>query len=362
MKYSSGSYHTLIKELEDFKNKYYKIAATKGLLVCSLIGVLVVFSSVVLEGLFHFSSVGRGVLFFGSAVLLLWLFALKVGVPFLKMSSLMSRMSHKEAALLIGKQTDGLKDRLINVLELQLIENDQINLLVSAAIKQKVTEVGQFNFLSALSFKELKKYGIGFSLLLLSASFISVKYSSNVLPPMERIIDFNSSYSPPNPFIFTVNNGEKLSVLENEELTLNIESFGPEIPQDVVIYIGNETYYAIKDSANHYHYKLKNTSDDFIFHLIDGFGNEQHFNVDVLPKAVLVSETKIISYPSYTRIPQDTFVDLSNIIIPEGSKVYWEIKTKNSSSCQIQFEDTTFLNFSSQSNYQFFYQPKQSEQ
>ena len=113
MKYSSGSYHTLIKELEDFKNKYYKIAATKGLLVCSLIGVLVVFSSVVLEGLFHFSSVGRGVLFFGSAVLLLWLFALKVGVPFLKMSSLMSRMSHKEAALLIGKQTDGLKDQLI---------------------------------------------------------------------------------------------------------------------------------------------------------------------------------------------------------------------------------------------------------
>ena len=248
------------------------------------------------------------------------------------------------------------------MLELQLIENDQINLLVSAAVKQKVTEVGQFNFLSALSFKELKKYGIGFSLLLLFASFISVKYSSNVLPPMERIIDFNSSYSPPNPFIFTVNNGEKLSVLENEELTLNIESSGSEIPQDVVIFIGNETYYAIKDSANYYHYKLKNTGDDFNFHLIDGFGNEQRFNVDVLPKAVLVSETKIISYPSYTRIPQDTFVDLSNIIIPEGSKVYWEIKTKNSSSCQIQFEDTTFLNFSSQSNYQFFYQPKQSEQ
>ena len=160
MRDSSGSYQTLIKELEDFKNKYYKIAASKGLLVCSLIGVFVVFSSVLLEGVFHFSSVGRGVLFFGSAVLMMWLFARQVGVPFLKMSGLMSRMSHKEAALLIGKQTDGLKDQLINVLELQLIENDQINLLVSAAVKQKVTEVGQFNFLSALSFKELKKYAV----------------------------------------------------------------------------------------------------------------------------------------------------------------------------------------------------------
>ena len=30
MKDSSGSYQTLIKELEDFKNKYYKIAAIKG--------------------------------------------------------------------------------------------------------------------------------------------------------------------------------------------------------------------------------------------------------------------------------------------------------------------------------------------
>ena len=362
MKNSSSSYQTLIKELEDFKNKYYKIAATKGLLICSLIGVLVVFSSVVLEGVFHFSSVGRSVLFFGSAVLMMWLFGLQVGVPFLKMSGLISRMSHKEAALLIGKQTDGLKDRLINVLELKLIENDQINLLLSAAVKQKITEVGQFNFLSALSFKELKKYGIGFGLLLLFASFISVKYSSNVLPPMERIIDFNSSYSPPNPFIFIVNNGEKLSVLENEELILNIESSGPEIPQDVVIYIGNELYYAVKDSANHYHYNLKNTTEDFDFHLVDGSGNEQRFDVDVLPKAVLVSETKIISYPSYTRIPQDTFVDLSNIIIPEGSKVYWDIKTKNSSSCKIQFDDTAFLNPSPQTSYQFFFQPKQSEQ
>ena len=45
---------------------------------------------------------------------------------------------------------------------------------------------------------------------------------------MERIIDFNSSYAPPNPFIFKVNNGKKLSVLENEELTLNILSIGPE--------------------------------------------------------------------------------------------------------------------------------------
>ena len=284
----------------------------------------------------------------------MWFFVRQVGMPFLKMSGLVSRMSHKEAALLIGKQTDGLKDRLINVLELQLIENDQISHLVSAAVKQKVAEVGQFNFLSALSFKDLKKYGIGFSLVLLLASFISVKYSSNVLPPMERIIDFNSSYAPPNPFIFIVNNGKKLSVLENEELTLHILSIGPETPQDVIIYIGNETYYAVKDSANHYHYNLKNKGDDFNFRLIDGFGNKQRFDVEVLPKAVLISETKIVSYPSYTRIPQDTFVDLSNVIIPEGSKVYWEIKTKNSSSCQIQFEDTTIINSSPQSSYQFF--------
>ena len=76
MKDSSGSYQTLIKELEDFKNKYYKIAATKGLLVCSNW----CFSRFLLLcwRVFSFNSVGRGVLFFVSAVLMMWFFVRQV--------------------------------------------------------------------------------------------------------------------------------------------------------------------------------------------------------------------------------------------------------------------------------------------
>ena len=57
------------------------------------------------------------------------------------------------------------------------------------------------------------------------------------------VLLISTALIPPNPFFFIVNNGEKLSVLENED-ALHIESSGPETPQDVIIYIGNETYYA----------------------------------------------------------------------------------------------------------------------
>ncbi len=362
MNNSYHSYQSLIDELDLFKNKYYKIEASRGFLLSCLFGVLVVFSSVFLEELFHFSSLGRGILFFGSVLLILGFMINQVLIPFLKQLGWVRRMSYKSAAILISQQTDGLKDQLINILELERLENNQTNQLVKASIAQKVNNVTQFDFLSGLTFNKLKKYAIGFLILILLASFVSVRYASSVIPPIERIIDFNNNYSPPNPFHFIINNGESLTVLENEELPLYIEPVGPETPQDVIIYSNNETYFATKDSLNRYRYDLKNSGNDFSFFLIDGLGNKQNFEVDVMQKAKLISETKIISYPAYTKIPQDTFVDLSNVLVPEGSKIYWKIKTKNTSSCQIVFEDTTLLNSTRQSVYPFYYQPKKSEE
>ena len=66
---------------------------------------------------------------------------------------------------------------------------------------------------------------------------------------MERIIDFNNAFAPPNPFTFIVNNNKALSVLENEDLTLQIKAVGPELPQDVVIQKQNQSLYTKKDSA-----------------------------------------------------------------------------------------------------------------
>ena len=362
MKLEKNSYQALLLALDQFKNKYYRVAAFKGIILLGLLGVIVLFSSIFLEGFFRFSSLGRGVLFFGSISLLSIILFRSVLSPFFKLLGWGNRMSYKNAALLIAKQTDGLHDQLINILELKSLENSQINDLIDASIEQKVSLVNKFDFLSSISLKDLRKYVVGFGVLLLFASFVSIKYSSSVLPPMERIIDFNNAFTPPNPFTFVVNNNKPLSVLENEDLTLQIKPVGPELPQDVIIQKQNQSLYTKKDSSGFFNYTFQSVSSNFSFYLIDGLGKQQSFNVEVLPKAKLISERKIVVYPNYTLLEKDTFTDLSSLIIPKGSKIYWNINTKNSSDCSIQFQDTAFAIKENQSNYQFYYQPNQNEE
>ena len=69
-------------------------------------------------------------------------------------------------------------DQLINILELKSLENSQINDLIDASIQQKVSLVNKFDFLSSISLKDLRKYVVGFGVLLLFASFVSIKYTS----------------------------------------------------------------------------------------------------------------------------------------------------------------------------------------
>ena len=58
----------------------------------------------------------------------------------------------------------------------------------------------------------------------------------------------------------------------------------------------------------------------------------------------------------------DTFFDLSRVILPKGSEIYFNLETKNVTTCLVDFQDTTFLFDNKSAYYKFLYQPNITQQ
>ena len=155
---NKDSFLDLSKELDFFINKFYKHAVVKGLLM-SFIFILFLLAGIsILEELFRFSSVGRGVLFVGGCVVTILYFFKVVVVPLMKLFSIIDRMSYRDASYLLSAKIPGIEDQLINVIGLKAMAEKGGSDLLSASVEQKSTNSLKYNFSSAISLREQKKF------------------------------------------------------------------------------------------------------------------------------------------------------------------------------------------------------------
>ena len=100
-------------------------------------------------------------------------------------------------------------------------------------------------------------------------------------------------------------------------------------------------------------------NSSFVFSILDGNNDSVFYSVKVLPKARIISERKIVTYPKYTQIKSDTFYDLNRVVVPEGSLLTWEVKALNSTSFSVRFKDTVFKN--KKGSLAFDFQPEKTQ-
>ena len=106
-------------------------------------------------------------------------------------------------------------------------------------------------------------------------------------------------------------------------------------------------------------FKLLQQNNSFMFNLLDGKRDTVNYNVTVLPRPRVLKEKKVVRYPAYTKMENDTFNDLNRIIVPEGSSIDWEINCKSISFCSAVFEDSTVR--SKNEAFGFTYSPNKSQ-
>ncbi|HMP28979.1 MAG TPA: DUF4175 domain-containing protein, partial [Saprospiraceae bacterium] len=137
-----SNYELLLSKLDQFIRKYYVNQLLRGGLyfIGAVVGAFILIN--ILENNFYFDKNIRKVLFYtfiGLTALLSYKWIID---PLLKYFHLGSTLSHEQAALIIGDHFVDVKDKLLNILQLKKMANEQDHsALILASINQKTDKI-----------------------------------------------------------------------------------------------------------------------------------------------------------------------------------------------------------------------------
>ena len=333
---SKNNYHILIQKLDAFIRKYYKNRLIKGgIYAFGLLMAAFLFITIV-EYFIQFNTLGRTILFYTFVLSAAYVLVYFIVIPLLKLYQFGEIINHKQAATIIGNHFDEVRDKLINVLQLeeQKTINQYNNQLIWASIEQKSVELTPVPFSNAIQFSENKKYLKWIAIPLLTALLIGVISPTIFTEGTNRLLNHNVYIQPVAPFQFNLEN-KSLVVLKNNDFDLDVLLSGDELPHKVYIEKNGVKYPLSKTDNRNFAYTFKNVQASENFKLYaSGFYSEE-FSLKVIPNPTLNNFTIKLDYPNYTNKTDETLSNSGDLIVPEGTKIQWNFST----------EDADFLHF-----------------
>lgn len=333
-----SSYNILIEKLNEFIRKYYTNLILRGLLIsCAFIiaGFICITS---LEYNLYLPGFWRAVLFYGFIFCSLLLLASLVLLPFLKRNRIGKTLSYEDASQIIGTHFAEVKDTLLNVLQLHKNEQTHNNDsdLLRAAIDQKIATLKPISFPSAIDLAQNKKY-LKYALPPLFAFLIILFAAPSVFKDgTNRLFHSDQFYEKEMPFRIRIINS-KLEVLENQNLTLQIETDGDILPDKVSILYNGLVYDMKKVDKTHFEYLFSNIQNNISFQFSAASFTTKPYVIKVLPKPTVVSFDVHLSYPNYTGKKPETLKNTGDLTLPQGTQVTWTFYTKETEAILIEF-------------------------
>jgi hypothetical protein len=330
----------IINKLDEFIRKFYKNQLLKGVIYSSGILVLLFLFVITAEYFGEFGIEIRTVLFYTFLLSGFYVVFNFIVLPLLKLNKLGKVISHEEAATIIGKHFGSVQDKLLNVLQLQQNKSDVYSQeLLQAGIQQKIIELKPLAFTSAIDFKEnirYLKYALIPLFLLLIISIVAPKILSI---GSERIINHTSTFEKQAPFRFTIKN-KNLDCFQQKDFDLQVELSGDEFPNELFITINQAEYQLKKESNSTFSYTFKNVQSSIPFSLNGAGFTSNSYLLNVLPKPSLSDFSCMLDYPAYLNRSDETIANTGDLVVPEGTKITWKLRTKNANELQLLFDDT----------------------
>lgn len=338
----NNNYQILINKLDSFIRKYYRNQLLKGGLytIALLLLSFIFFTSIEYFG--QFNVVIRTTLFYAFWVIVLYVLTQFIFLPISKLYKLGKVINHPQAAEIIGNHFDEVKDKLINVLQLQHQETISDNELLLASIDQKSVELKTIPFSNAINLGENKKYlkyVLIPILLLIVLSFVSPNIFTE---GTSRLVNHAVYIEPKAPFSFQINN-EELEVLKNKDFVLEVDISGNQVPHKVYVQKGDNKYLLSKTNTRTFTYTFKNVQKDQDFQLYASGFYSKDYELEVIPNPILIGFSVKVNYPSYLKKEGEEFQNSGDLILPEGAKIDWSILTENVEHINFSIDDTVHL-------------------
>ncbi len=330
-----------IKEkINRYRRRYYLRLFTKGFLLGAGILISIFLFVTLLEAIFRFSSVIRGILLLsliGSFIFVVWKY---LGEPIMVMLNVKKGMSQADAARQIGQFFPQVSDKLLNLLQLQEAASSSSD-LARAGIEQKLKRVANFEFGEAVKFADNKPY-VKYAVVPLAVLLTVAVVSPSLLPDSSRrIINFNREFVPEAPFDFIVEN-ESLRAFRNEDFELSFRLDGGSIPEHAYLVDKDRKIKLFPDGNGVYRYTYPKIQTDRQFAIEAAGFTSSSWNVDVVDRPDLLGFDVSLNYPSYLGRKNEHRENAGNLRIPEGTVVTWLFNTQSTDSLALLFGEDAY--------------------
>jgi len=318
--------NSLYSKIREYKQKLYLKKLYKGLLIGLSLLIAAFLAVNTLEYFGQFSTevrTGMALSFVGFAAYILITY---IAIPGYRLATLDQQLSDEDAARQIGLYFHGIKDKLLNAI--QLARNPNGSDLLQASLAQKSGEVSTYSFTEAVHLEENRKYLKYFAATLLLAGSIIFVAPQLYTEGTERLINFSTPYTPPAPFEFILEN-KTLQAFKNEDFTVALKTEGSAIPEIAYIFIDGRKHKMVAGvEAGNYEFVVQNLAQDVRFAFeASGFVSKD-YNIQVVSRPGLAGFEASIQYPAYINKKTENIQNIGNLLIPEGSKVTWNFKSE----------------------------------
>ena len=336
-----GSIEHIHNKLDRFIKRYYLSSLLKGALLFFAIAFVYILFWIFIEYFFWMPQFGRGFVFWLFIVFVLYLSYKLILLPLLKYFSVLKGIDYESASRIIGDAFPEIDDKLLNTIQLSNMEQTDVLL---ESISQRSSEFNPFSFENVINLKDNIKY-VKFALapLIVLAPFYLFDKQEGIESSFKRVIDYNTAYQEPPPFIFSLKN-KSMEVIEGKPFNLEVLVSGDPIPEDAQIRYKNEQYYLSKRGKNLFSFDFPPIDSDLEFDLFSGTTYSPKYLLRLIKTPSIVSSKIKLQYPKYVKRPNQIVENFTNITVPEGTKITWDLFTKSTTAVSF-FEDNHEYSF-----------------
>ncbi len=325
----------VIRNIRRYKRKYYTNLLLRGFiwtLTCLLIVFLVLASA---EYFANFSSTVRTLLFFGFSGLALIVLYLWVLRPLSYLFSITKPLTDEEAAQRIGAFFPEVRDKLLNVLQLQQLAVSSP--LAAAGVRQKAAEISTVPFEAAVNYGSNRQYLRyllpPLALLLLAVFFLPELITDST----RRLVSYKQEFKPVAPFQFQLLN-EELQAFRNEDYTLKLQFAGSTVPQ-VAYLVTNGRRVKMQKEGNLFSHTFSKLQEAKTFNFEAAGFESEDYTLNLAERPDLKGFRVKLEYPAYLNTETEVLENTGSFQVPEGTRVQWQFFTAATDSLRLRFSE-----------------------
>ena len=338
MSTASGNYALLIEKIDEFIRKYYLNKVVRGCIYLAASFFAAYLLVTVAEYYGNFDPPVRVVIFYSFLLLNLFILAFYLVIPLISYTKLGKRISHEQASAIIGNHFKPVKDKLLNTLQLKKLadESPVQQSLIEASIDQKISELRPVPFSNAVHISENRKY-LKYALIPLSVIVLIFFTAPSIFSEStERLLKYNTRFVKKAPFSFVILN-DKLNAVQGSDFELKVKLTGDQIPQDLYLEDGVNTFKLEKESIIRFHYTFKNLQSNKTIRLTSGEFSSKEYELKVQKKPSLLKFTVDLDYPAYLNKKDEQVSNSGDLTVPAGTNMKWKFEAENTDQLELNF-------------------------